>query len=61
MATFGELVPGPKLRKESEDDSGSGEGFEPVSGPLDLDAGVIYLRKRPTPTSPAAVPVVEAD
>jgi hypothetical protein len=31
-----------KLRKESQEDQGNGEKFEP--GPLDLEAGVIPVR-----------------
>lgn len=47
MATFGELFPGAKLRKESPDDDGSGERFE--AGPLDLDSGVVRLTPKPKP------------
>jgi hypothetical protein len=42
MGQFGELFGGVKLRKESQEDQGTGERFEP--GPLDLDAGVIPAR-----------------
>ena len=44
MAQFGELFGGAKLRKESEEDSGTGERFE--HGPLDLASGVIPIRPR---------------
>jgi hypothetical protein len=47
MGQFGELFPGAKLRKESEDDAGTGEPFE--IGSLDLDRGVIRLAPRPAP------------
>jgi hypothetical protein len=42
MGQFGELFGGVKLRKESQEDQGNGERFEP--GPLDLEAGVIPVR-----------------
>ncbi|MBM7775163.1 hypothetical protein JOD54_005367 [Actinokineospora baliensis] len=47
MTSFGELIPGPKLRKESPDDAGNGQdpALDPTTGPLDLDAGVIYIRR----------------
>ncbi|EWC63366.1 hypothetical protein UO65_1364 [Actinokineospora spheciospongiae] len=45
MATFGELTPGMKLRKVSEEDAGKGERADP-GGPLDLEAGVVFLRPR---------------
>ncbi len=45
MATFGELVPGPKLGKESDDDAGTAQQLPP--GPLDLESGVVVLRPRP--------------
>jgi hypothetical protein len=44
MGQFGELFGGVKLRKESEEDQGTGERFE--SGPLDLESGVIPVRPR---------------
>jgi len=56
MGQLGEMFPGAKLRKESADEEGSGQGFEP--GPLDLDSGVIRLRPR-APRPPAETP--EAD
>jgi hypothetical protein len=49
MGQLGELFPGAKLRKESEDDAGSGEPFE--LGSLDLDRGVVRLRPRQQPPS----------
>ncbi|MCE7004502.1 hypothetical protein LWC34_16910 [Kibdelosporangium philippinense] len=45
MAQFGELFGPGKLRKESSDDQGTGDPFEP--GSLDLDAGVIRIRAVP--------------
>ncbi|TCO44251.1 hypothetical protein [Actinocrispum wychmicini] len=50
MAQFGELLGGPKLRKETEEEAGTGERFE--HGPLDLDSGVIPIRPRPAPHRP---------
>ncbi|WP_156959371.1 hypothetical protein [Nocardia sp. BMG51109] len=44
MGQFGELLHGGRLRKESDDDSGTGEPFE--RGSLDLDRGVIRLNPR---------------
>jgi hypothetical protein len=45
MGQFGELFGGAaKLRKESEEDAGTGERFE--AGPLDLESGVIPVRPR---------------
>ncbi|WP_424186117.1 hypothetical protein ACOBQX_30270 [Actinokineospora sp. G85] len=46
MATFGELIPGQKLRKVTEEDSGSGQQADP-RGPLDLDSGVVFLPPKP--------------
>ncbi|GAA2983086.1 hypothetical protein [Actinokineospora diospyrosa] len=50
MTSFGELFPGAKLRKESPDDAGNGQdpAINLTEGPIDLDAGVIYIR-RPAP------------
>ncbi|WP_157440748.1 hypothetical protein [Actinokineospora inagensis] len=52
MSAFGELFPGPKLQKESPDDPGSGQDpaveDDPTTGPIDLDAGVIYIRRPPS-------------
>ncbi|MET0132309.1 MAG: hypothetical protein ABW215_01810 [Kibdelosporangium sp.] len=45
MGQFGELFGAAKLRKESQDDDGTGERFDP--GPLDLTSGVIPVRPRP--------------
>ncbi|MBF6171200.1 hypothetical protein [Nocardia blacklockiae] len=44
MGQFGELLHGGKLRKESDDEAGTGEPFE--AGSLDLDRGVIRLAPR---------------
>ncbi|GAA3050749.1 hypothetical protein [Actinokineospora globicatena] len=58
MSAFGELFGSQKLRKESQDDAGNGQdpALERVedltTGPIDLDAGVLYVR-RPTPPKPA--------
>jgi hypothetical protein len=45
MAQFGELLGGPKLRKETTEDAETGERFG--HGPLDLESGVISVH--PTP------------
>lgn len=47
MGQFGELLHGGRLRKESDEDAGTGESFE--IGSLDLDRGVIRLNPRPEP------------
>ena len=47
MGQLGELFPGAKLRRETPDEAGSGQGFQP--GPLDLDSGVIRLAPKPAP------------
>jgi hypothetical protein len=53
MGQLGELFPGAKLRRETPEEEGSGQGFEP--GPLDLDGGVIRLAPRaPKPAEPVA-------
>lgn len=49
MGQFGELFGAAKLRKESQEDDGTGERFDP--GPLDLESGVIPIRPR-TATAP---------
>ncbi len=54
MGQLGELFPGAKLRRETPDEAGSGQRFEP--GPLDLDGGVIRLApqaSRPEPSESA--------
>ncbi|RLK59172.1 hypothetical protein [Actinokineospora cianjurensis] len=54
MSAFGELFGSQKLRKESQDEAGNGQDpaleriEELTTGPIDLDAGVLYVR-RPTP------------
>lgn len=50
MAQFGELFGGAKLRKETQEDAGTGERFG--YGPLDLEAGVIPVRPAPHPVPP---------
>lgn len=59
MGQLGEMFPGQKLRKETPDEAGSGQRFEP--GPLDLDGGVVRLRRGRQPDRPAepADPAVE--
>jgi hypothetical protein len=52
MGQLGELFPGAKLRRDTPEDAGTGQRFEP--GPLDLDSGVIRLR-------PPADPEPDAD
>jgi hypothetical protein len=51
MGQLGELFPGAKLRRETPEEAGTGQRFEP--GPLDLDGGVIRLRP---PAAPPADP-----
>lgn len=51
MGQLGEMFPGRKLDDQGGDEAGSGQTFEP--GPLDLDGGVIHVRRRPAaPDSP---------
>lgn len=45
MGQLGEMFPGHKLRKES-DDEGTGEKYE-ETGPLDLSTGMVRLTPRP--------------
>jgi hypothetical protein len=45
MGQLGELFPGAKIRRDTPEDAGVGEKFEP--GPLDLDSGVVRLAPRP--------------
>lgn len=47
MGQLGEMFPGAQLRKDTPEDAGDGEKFEP--GPLDLDSGVIRLMPKPAP------------
>lgn len=53
MGQLGDMFPGAKLRRDTPEEEGSGQGFEP--GPLDLDSGVVRLRPRPAaePEPPA--------
>lgn len=51
MGQLGEMFPGRKLDDEGGDEEGSGQLFQ--RGPLDLDGGVIHLRR--------AAPVSEED
>ncbi|MDA3643333.1 hypothetical protein LZ318_09885 [Saccharopolyspora indica] len=41
MASFGEILPGRKLKHEG-DETGISQGHDP-GGPLDLERGVVYL------------------
>jgi hypothetical protein len=41
------MFPGRKLDDEAKDDAGGGQLFEP--GPLDLEGGVIRMRRAATP------------
>jgi hypothetical protein len=41
MGQLGELFPGAQLRKDTPEDAGNAQKFDP--GPLDLDAGVVRL------------------
>ncbi|WP_019930426.1 hypothetical protein [Nocardia sp. BMG111209] len=55
MGQIGELFPGPKIRKESQEDAGTGDQpFEIES--LDLDRGVIRVTPRPAPRAPEPDP-----
>ncbi|WP_153346154.1 hypothetical protein [Nocardia aurantia] len=55
MGQIGELFPGPKIRKESQEDAGTGDQpFEIES--LDLDRGVIRVTPRPVPRAPEGGP-----
>lgn len=49
MGQLGEMFPGAKIRKDTPEDAGDGQGFEP--GPLDLDSGVIRLRPKSAPAT----------
>jgi hypothetical protein len=57
MGQLGELFPGAKLRRETPEEEGSGQGFEP--GPLDLDGGVIRLAPRVRQSADPAEPVAD--
>ena len=55
MGQLGELFPGAKIRKDTPEDAGNGQRFDP--GPLDLDSGVVRLRgRRPREEDQAAKP-----
>jgi hypothetical protein len=55
MGQIGELFPGPKIRKESQEDAGTGDQpFEIES--LDLDRGVIRVTPRQAPRAPEERP-----
>jgi hypothetical protein len=50
MGQLGDMFPGRKLDDQGKDEAGGGQLFEP--GPLDLDGGVIRIR-RAAPADPA--------
>ena len=56
MGQLGEMFPGRKLDDQGGDEQGGGQMFQP--GPLDLDGGVIRLR-RPAPVSDADTQATE--
>ena len=47
MGQLGELFPGAQLRKDTPEDAGNAQKFDP--GPLDLESGVIRLAPTPKP------------
>jgi hypothetical protein len=51
MGQLGELFPGAKLRRDTPDEAGDGQQFEP--GPLDLEGGVVRLQPRKPAPDPA--------
>ncbi|HXV93456.1 MAG TPA: hypothetical protein VD813_09175, partial [Pseudonocardia sp.] len=58
MGVFGELFPGPKIRREAGE-AGSGQQWR--LGPIDLDKGVVELQAVPAEDEGAADPGVSAD
>jgi hypothetical protein len=44
MGQLGEMFPGQKLAKQTPEEAGTGQGFPP--GPLDLDGGVVQVRRK---------------
>lgn len=46
------MFPGRKLDDQGKDEAGGGQLFEP--GPLDLEGGIIRVRRAPTPTESEA-------
>jgi hypothetical protein len=58
MGQLGDMFPGAKLRKDTPEEAGNGQRFEP--GPLDLDGGVVQLRA-PRPARPADEPADDED
>ena len=47
MGQLGELFPGAKIRKDTPEEAGNGQRFDP--GPLDLESGVVRLRPKQAP------------
>jgi hypothetical protein len=52
MGQLGEMFPGRKLDDQGKDEAGGGQMFQP--GPLDLDGGVIRMRRVADPSTGAA-------
>lgn len=48
MGQLGDLFPGAQLRKDTPEDAGNAQKFDP--GPFDLDSGVIRLAPTPKPS-----------
>jgi len=44
MGQLGEMFPGQKLANQTPEEAGTGQGFQP--GPLDLDGGVVHVRRK---------------
>jgi hypothetical protein len=59
MGQLGDLFPGAKIRKDTPEEAGNGQRFDP--GPLDLDSGVVRLRPRREAARSGEQPVREAD
>ncbi len=51
MGVLGELFPGPKIADEAGED---GEGQRWRLGPIDLENGVVELRRAPAPVDESA-------
>lgn len=59
MGQLGEMFPGAKLRKDTPEEAGTGQRFEP--GPLDLDGGVVRLAPPPKPQAGSEPDTTDAD